>query len=171
MNNISDNELYDLCKSDNLSFDALQEKINLLGPHVSSQNQSCLHEACKNKNVTLGIVQLLYNTFPEALRLRDNYGRLPIHRLCRNKGLDDTTSLDILQFMLEIGPNLPRETTDRGDLPIHDAVCYKSTAFCKELIDKYPESLRIEQNSRGVGMLPIHRACANGTRDDTADTI
>ena len=48
-------ELLDLCRSDDLSFDVLQEIINSLGPHerVSSQTQLCFHLACSNTNVTL----------------------------------------------------------------------------------------------------------------------
>ena len=168
MNNISGYELFDLCKSNNLSLGALQEIINLLGPRVSSQSQLCFHNACRNKKVTLEIVQLLYNTFPDALRLRDNNGRLPIHYLCYNKDLDDTASIDILRFMLEIDPTLPREVENEGWLPVHYAVKYKSSAFCKELIAAYPQSLRVELNVDDS--LPIHLACSWG-RDDIVDTI
>ena len=167
MNNISDNELYDLCASNNLSLGALQEIINTLGPGVSSQNPSCFHRACYNEKVTLEIVQLLYNTLPDALRLRNDDGYLPIHRLCYNIDLDENTSVDILRFMLEVDPTLPRETNNRGYHPIHGASDNKSTIFCKILIDAYPQSLRIESGS----WLPIHKACAWGKRDDTADTI
>ena len=160
-----DNELLELCASNNLSLVALRETINTLGPCLSSQNPSCFHKACRNENVTLEIVQLLYNTWTGALRLRNNHGNLPIHHLCCNYDLDDTNSLDILRFMLHNDPNLPREGSDDGYLAIHFAVIYKSSAFCKELIDAYPESLRIE----GDGWLPIHDACAHGNRDDTAD--
>ena len=133
-----DTELLELCASNNLSLVALEKKINALGPRLSSQNPSCFHRACYNEKVTLGIVQLIYNTFPEALRLRDDDGWLPIHHLCCNKDLDDTASLDILRFMLEIDPNLPRELVGNdGWLPIHVATQYKSTAFCRELIDVY----------------------------------
>jgi len=158
-------ELLELCNSNNLSLDALQETINLLGPRVSSQNLLCFHKACENKNGTLEIVQLLYYIFPEALRLRDDDGWLPIHHLCCNEDLDDSASIDILRFMLEIDPTLPREVGS-GWLPVHSAVAYKSITFCKILIDVYPESLRIEAD----GMLPIHIACDCGNRDDTVDT-
>ena len=172
-------ELLDLCKSDNLSFDALQsvlsfdalqEIINSLGPRISSQNPSCFHQACYNKNVTLEIVQLLHSIWPDALQLRDDYGYLPIHWLCCNEDLDENASIDILRFMLHIDPTLSRELqVDGGNyLPIHYAVKYKSTAFCKELIDVYPESLRIESYG---GWLPIHLACRYGNQVDTADTI
>ena len=167
MDNITDNELYELCSSNNLSLGALQETINLLGPRVSSQNPLCFHKACMNKKVTLEIVQLLYNTLPGALQLRDDAGCLPIHRLCYNINLDENDSVVILRFMLEVDPTLPRETNNHGYLPIYDAADNKSTIFCKILIDSYPQSLRIES----VGWLPIHKACAWGKRDDTADTI
>ena len=157
-----------LCGSGDLSLGALQEIINTLGPRLSSQNPSYFHRACGNKKVTLKIVQLLYNSLPGALRLRDDDGDLPIHTLCLNKDLDDTNSLDILRFMLNIDPTLPREVGDTdGYLPIHNAVMYKSTTFCKELINACPESLRIELHDG----LPIHIACTYGDRVDTADTI
>ena len=166
---MSDNELLYLCESNNLSLGALQQIINTLGPRVSSQNPSCFHLACRNENVTLEIVQLLHNTWPGALRLRDDAGWNPIHWLCCNEDLDETVAADILLFMVEIDPTLSRELVgDGGYLPVHLAVQYKSTIkiFCKILIDAYPESLRIES---GDGLLPIHQAC-EGKRDDTADT-
>ena len=169
MNNILDNELADLCESNNLLFGALQEIINRLGTRVSSQNPLCFHKACGNEKVTLAIVQLLYNTLPEAFRLRDDYCWLPIHRLCRNKDLDDTNSIDILRFMLNIDPTLPREVSlGNGCLPVQFAVANKSTIFCKILIDAYPDSLQMGSDD---GWLPIHDACANDQRVDTADTI
>ena len=115
-------ELLDLCKSDNLSYDALQETINLLGQRISSQNQLCFHHACGNENATSQIIQLLYKIWPGALRLRDDDGDLPIHCLCYNEDLDDTASIDILRFMLEIDPTLLREVGYAGCLPIHVAV-------------------------------------------------
>ena len=65
-------------------------------------------------------------------------------------------------------PTLLRERDAEGYLPIHIAVAWKSFAFCKILIDEYPESMKIEANG---GYLPIHEACRWGTRDDTVNTI
>ena len=161
-------ELLELCASNKLSLDALQEIINTLGPRVSSQNQLCFYHACRNEKVTLEIVQLLYNTLPGAFRLRDDNRDLPIHYLCDNKDLDENASIDILQFMLEIDPTLPRELGHGGYLAIHSAVMYKSTSFCNELIDAYPQSLRVVAVD---GWLPIHFACCWGDRDNAADTI
>ena len=74
-------ELLELCGSENLSLNVLQETINLLRPHLSSQDPSCIHQACGNKKVTLKIFQLLYNTLPGALHSRDDEGQLPLHFL------------------------------------------------------------------------------------------
>ena len=117
-----------------------------------SSNQALLHIACDNASMDKAIFQLIYNILPGALQLRDNYRWLPIHCLCCNEDLDENASIDILRFMLEIDPTLSREVDDDGCLPIHDAVTYKSTAFCKILIDAYPQSLRIESG----GWLPIN---------------
>ena len=133
-----------------------------------SADKTILALTCGNGKPDKAIFQLIYNSWPEALRLGgDDHGQLPIHKLCDNKDLDDTASLDILRFMLEIDPNLPMEM-DRDDyLPVHYAVTRKSTAFGKILIDAHPQSLRIELSDG----LPIHIACFYGERDDTVDTI
>ena len=134
-----------------------------------SSNQTLLHIACDNASVDKAIFQLIYSSWPEALHLRDEYGDLSIHHMCENRNMDDNASLDILRFMLNIDPTLSSEIDgDNEYLPLHYAVDHKSTTFCKELIDAYPQSLRIES---GRGMLPIHVACCYGNRDDIVDTI
>jgi len=109
--------------------------------------------ACSNKHITLEVVQLLYNSWPEAIRLGNDDGFLPIHELCLNHKLDDVDSLDILQFMLNADPGLVRAEGPGEQLPIHYAIRRMALEPCKVLIDAYPESLRAE-NERG--MLPIH---------------
>ena len=106
-----------------LSLVALQEEISTLGPQLSLQSQLRFHQACDNENVTLEIVQILHNILPEAHQLRNDDGWLPLHFLCCNFALDETASLDILRFMLSIGPTLPRVRVHHNDgLPIHYAV-------------------------------------------------
>ena len=120
-----------------------------------------LNIACFNENMTLEVVQFIFNLWPGALSLRHHHrggGLLPIHFLCFCN--DGIASLEILRFMLSINPNLPRERDEEVDsnLPIHHAVYgSKSTAFCKVLIDAYPESLRVGTGSSNS--LPIHEAC------------
>ena len=129
-----------------------------------------LHRVCRIGGLSLELFQLVFNAWPEAIQIGDDYAFLPIHELCCHKQLDDTASLDILRFMLNIDPTLLRETDDGGHLPVHHAVTGKSFAFCKILIDEYPESMKIGAVGGG-GELPIHRACRWGTREDTVYTI
>ena len=125
--------------------------------------------ACSNKHITLEVVQFLYNSWPEASRLGDDDGYLPIHGLCCNEQLDDNASLEILRFMLDIDidPGLVRAEGPDEHLPIHYAIRRMAFEPCKVLIDAYPESLRAYSDR----MLPIHIACRNGSRVDTIDTI
>jgi len=114
-----------------------------------------LHLACGNEGVNLELFELLLNAWPDSIRMRNNnMGYLPIHSLCCGK-MGKTNSVDILRCMLSIDPTLARETNDIDYLPIHHGIC-KSFAFCKELIDAYPESLRVRTSE---GSLPIHKAC------------
>ena len=164
--------------NENINIDDLHDIIAFfLGQEESSQiirmrgrwNMTPLHKICRKKGgLTLELFRHIFNAWPEAIRLGDDYSCLPIHWLCCNKQLDDIVSLDILRFMLSIDLTLLMETNENGDLPVHHAVAWKSTAFCKALIDAYPESVKIEAD---LGYLPIHVACRYGARDDSIDTI
>ena len=149
--------------------------IFFLGQEQSSQmirlvdrwNSTSLHQVCMKEGMTLEVFKLIFNAWPEAIRLGDACADLPIHELCCNEQLDDTASLDILRFMLKVDPTLVRETNADGYLPIHQATSHHSFAFCKFLIDGYPESVKV---TGPEARLPIHEACYR-SRDDTADTI
>ena len=122
-----------------------------------------------NTNITLDAVQLLYNAWPESIRIpSESIGYLPLHYLCQNIKLGEAASIDILRFMLDADPGLVREMGDDELLPIHHAIYGKSASFCQVLIDAYPESLRVGTRS---GMLPIHIACSENDRADAVDTI
>ena len=135
-----------------------------------------LHVVCGNEGVNLEVVQFIYNAWPEAISIGCSRGRFPIHELCLHEILDDNThSLDILRFMLDIDPSLVREGDEEMFLPIHLAVDGMSFAFCKVLIDAYPESVRV-RTSNDTGYLPITIACSRSRddaviRDDKVDTI
>jgi len=137
---------------------------------LDSIDTTPLNLACQNRKVNLEIVQLLYNSWPDALRLGDIDGCLPIHSFCCHNY--EKVPLDCLRFFLSIDLTLVRERDRNSNLPIHLAVrSSKSTEFCKVLIDAFPESLRV----RSARYLPIHEACAGGyrygDRVDTVDTI
>ena len=115
---------------------------------------------CCNKNVTLGMVQLLIEACPESID-RTNNGVTPLHALSKNgENLDDSVAVDILGFLLERCPEAVRRADDDGHLPIHLALMSsKSFEFCRMLIEAYPGSERIATSG---GFLPLHIACRVG---------
>ena len=137
---------------------------------LDEYDRTPLNMACSNPNVTLDLVRLLLNAWPEATRQLDNCGEderggyLPIHNLCRNEGMDDVTAKDILHLLLNSDPPSVRERDTDGEfLPIHHAAGGgKSTDFCKILVKAFPESLRMQSME---GKLPIHAACSTGKVD------
>ena len=94
------NKLFSFCKSDSLLEEGLRKIIerhpnNISDdegtvPNAASVNvdvYGCLplHHACFNKNVTLGIIQLLIEAAPDTVRSVDNNGCVPLHFICHNE--------------------------------------------------------------------------------------
>ena len=137
-----------------------------------------IHMALRNPQVTLRVVQLLLNGWPESISQPNQHGILPIHCLCRNNDLDEAVSVDIfdldeavsvdiLTLLLEEHPeSVHREASD-GGLPIHMAArAGKSPNFLKLLVNAYPRSVRIVDE---INHLPIHKACVG--RKSSLDTV
>jgi len=136
---------------------------------LDGEGRTPLDLACRNRMVSYEAVKFLFNSWPEAMRMRDlEEDLLPIHQLCCNCELDDAPALEILRFMLDADQTVTRERNVRDFLPIHYAVFYVSFEFCKTLINTYPESIKMEARD---GNLPIHMACKYGGRVDTVYTI
>ena len=112
-----------------------------------------------NPHVTLRIIELLLNSWPESISQRNQFWRLPIHCLCLNKGLDEAVSVDILKILIEASPESVQRQASGGELPIHHAARSGiSPKFLKILVNAYPRSVRVPGVDR---MLPIHLACSS----------
>ncbi len=127
---------------------------------LSSTGKTPLHTAISSKHVTLSVVQLLIDAFPESLSHENNIGLMPLHKLCANKYLDEEIGLEILMFLLKKCQESVRHTTENGNLPIHAAAALNSPDFCRKLIEAYPGSERITNDN---GSLPFHLACIYNT--------
>ena len=128
-------------------------------------NGNVLHAACSNKNVTLEAIQLLLDIGSDDLvrtaRGQSSSRDLPIHILCKNKGLDEDTSLAILKLLVDLYPESVGRPDDNGFLPIHHASKCNLYKCCKYLIEKYPEG--VVTKTSGSEETPFHLACANGS--------
>jgi len=126
-------------------------------------NQSPLHVACNNEHITKETIQFLLDACAGLVIERNMFSELPLHVLCWKKVMDNEVAIDVLKLLLEACPDSISVQTspdlDDGDLPLHKAARVKSKAFCKVLVDAYPESVRREN---GYGALPFHHACKNG---------
>ena len=123
-----------------------------------------LHVACRNKNMSSEIIKLLLNSWSESAQQRDNDGNYPLHILCKNLHLDESSSLNILADLVAAYPEALRHSNNVGYLPIHVAAQSKTQQFCKLLIGAFPESVSA-RNGHDHNNIPIHYACTKGRLD------
>ncbi|KAL9184954.1 hypothetical protein ACHAXT_002731 [Thalassiosira profunda] len=110
---------------------------------------NALHAAVSNGNITLAVIQRLLDIDGGddlAQRKAPVGGGYPIHVLCQNSGLADSTSMEILKLLVEICPESLKERDGGAEeyLPIHHACEHKSFECCKFLIEEYPEHGSLE---------------------------
>jgi ankyrin repeat protein len=100
-------------------------------------------------------ITLLVQTYPNAVRVRDAEGFLPLHWACYHGAV-----ASVLQVLVAAWPESVRETISYGRLPLHLACRQNATLDrVQVLVPKYPAAL--EQAST-QGMLPLHYACRDG---------
>ncbi|KAK1734100.1 hypothetical protein QTG54_015103 [Skeletonema marinoi] len=109
-------------------------------------------------HATTQILQSLIDAAPASVRSVDNYGRLPLHHLCKNE--DDRKAMQILKLLIEKQPEAIRHADNNGCLPIHMTSVGKSPEYCRLLIEAYPGS---ERMSNRDGALPLHIVCVKNT--------
>jgi len=131
-------------------------------------HRSPLHIALRNGGITLEVVKLLLNAWPEAIYHRSINGGLPFYMLCGNADLDEKIWFDIFHHLIDIDPTIVRNRLVDRELPIHYAAASLSPQQCKALIDRCPEPVR--EKLGGYNYLPIHDACATG-RIDTIEYL
>jgi len=131
---------------------------------MDQYDQTPLNVACINEYMTAKTVELLLQVCPDSIHQPNNCSWLAIHNLCGDEGKMDV-AIDILKLLLAACPDSVTRTTDfdsNEELPLHHAATNKSPAFCKVLVDAYPESVRRVNNE---GYLPFHHACGEGRPD------
>lgn len=109
-------------------------------------------------------VRLVVNTCPEAVRVRDQEGFLPLHWACYHGA-----GLDILKLLLGAWPESVKENISQGRLPLHLA-CRQSASLdrIRFLVDKYPGALDAPTSQ---GMLPLHYACRDAAPLDVVQHL
>jgi hypothetical protein len=106
------------------------------------------HVACRRGNVLT--VDTLLEAYPKGIKVRDNYGFLPIHAACSN-GVS-------LRQVLEAYPEGVKAENQNGELPLYIMLyCSEDHAnpiqALKLLTNAYPNSVR---KIGSDGELPLH---------------
>ena len=92
--------------------------------------------------MTIKIIQLLLDYWPESSRQLDDFGETAVQNLCNNLSIDDMTSLETATLLIESYPEaLWLEDAGCRQLPIHHAARNMSPEFLKLLLNNYPESI------------------------------
>jgi len=74
---------------------------NETASHMDERGMTLLHrQAAHSKGLCAGGLPFLFDAYPEAIRLQDKSGLLPIHHACFNK----MSSLDTLMLLLKLYP-------------------------------------------------------------------
>ncbi len=156
-----DKILVQTCLTERLSEEIIRCLLEYF-PGAAATNRvvwSPLHLACYNESTTRGIIQLLIDAAPDSVRnVPDdgNMGHMPLHTLCSNDRINQTSAVEIAELLIKKHPEAVRHKTNAGNLPIHIAAQRQSPEFCQVLIEAYPGSKRISDSN---GVLPLHHAC------------
>jgi len=112
-----------------------------------------LHSAIKEKNHDA--IQLLVDSYPEAVLEKNDYGHTPLHYAL----MDAPRS--IIECMLLAAPNAIRVKDSHGSLPLHHATKHKNSDAMELLVDAYPEAV-LEKDS--LGNTPLYFALMDAPR-------
>ncbi len=157
-------ELYEFCRSDSLSEDGLREIIieRYGAPKIQNiSDYGFFHRACLNDRVTEGILRLLLDHFPDAVRDNRPFGNgnTPLHFMCFNKN----ATLGMVKLLIDVYPESLSRANNNGWMPLHYLCGNKEIEeeagleILKLLLERYPESVR-HADDNGNGCLPLHIA-------------
>ena len=146
----------DFCGSDSLSLKGLQEKISRIPSDSNAiQSSSFFHQACSNRNITVEIIQLLLNNYPEVTNIGSDFcsengsTAYPLHFACYNSDCPSA----VIELLLKKNPSVVSHFcyfyegvnhTDAEGLPIHYYLSRASNidlGVVKLLVTAYPEAL------------------------------
>lgn len=117
---------------------------------------TALHTACAN-GASVENMHLLLDAFPDAIRLPDSNGKLPLHAACSYPKVEKAA----LQLLLRAYPDSLKQFDKMGALPLHIAIQRKCpTDIILFLIDQAKGAARTREASSK--MYPLHMACRSG---------
>ena len=134
---------------------------------VNQDHRTPLHLVLEQeRKLPLGAIQCLIDLCPEALRIPDKLGKLPLHLACESSSpASSATDLLIWKLLLERYPESITVQDSHSRLPLHLAVKANSSSLAaanihpfthiQYLIQAFPSATA---HSDGFGECPLHKA-------------
>jgi len=113
-----------------------------------------MNRACKVKS-SLTAIKWLVQVWPNAVRVQDDVGWLPLHLAVRFG-----CTADVVQILVYEWPESCQVPTTNDMLPLHFACSHQSSAVTLFLLDCYPQAVHFKNNKL---QLPLHTACMRET--------
>jgi ankyrin repeat protein len=115
----------------------------------------------------------IYEAYPEALRIPDCDGKLPLHRaasaiVAQGEATNETiVGRSVLCNLLNLHPDASAHSDNFGQLPLHIAVQNSSTwdIQLQSLLDQFPQAVRSRTGIKLGNLLPLHMAASNPSAD------
>jgi ankyrin repeat protein len=103
-------------------------------------------------------IQLILDSYREAISKKNGYGFLPLRMACRS-GRSAQTSLELLLSRYPGAAGIAHEDENGHQFPLHDCLqrvrIHRSVDFVLSLIEAYPEAASFKKN----GWTALHFAC------------
>ena len=179
------NELYDLV--DNIreeGFDRIRQWLNINKDDNDRLKAAITHQGflkltplhrilCRYHQ--LDIIEKIIKYSPEVLKMKNTFGRLPIHYACWN-----VAPLEVIQALITASPDSIKVEDSARWLPLHWACHYNASLdVLNFLIESHPEGIdhknrfgqtpllilkqkKYAEKKDDNNMLPLHNACNNG---------
>lgn len=110
------------------------------------QNQNTLFMACTC--VPAHIVSMIFSACPQQIFFKDTYGNTALHNALTHYSAD---TVEIVEFLLHVAPELARTINYDGMLPIHQAMLNRrSPEIVARLLEAYPEGLYMHNGRDGT---------------------
>jgi ankyrin repeat protein len=127
---------------------------------TTTRDNLALHVVCM-RQLSLEIVKVVYNTYPQAIHRRNNYGHTPLD-VCDD---DHTKTFLEAQLEWERQAHEQTQTDEKGQLPIHRFLHENQNVHVgtvRLMIHANPNSATARDNT---GFNPLHYACKFGHVD------
>lgn len=112
----------------------------LLQPEIQrivQRNRDTMFMACYSGPVE--IIRLIFEISPRQIIFKDKHGNTSLHNACANS---NHGAAQVVQFLLEVAPQMAQIANYDGMLPLHKALSHRrASAIIKTLLAAHPQGL------------------------------